>query len=207
MRFQNIKIQYLAIIVYALILAFCGCGSDRQDNEVVNPESELLKGWQEYRSGNYEAAILAFEKVLDGNASSEALGDAYNGLGWSYACISGDAGINKMNLTTALSKFQKALDSNEANSDAWVGSAGLLLVRKNSNNDLNDAIKAIDKALQGDASYLYRHDYDSKADLYALKAQCYYYLNDIENAKKEAERSLAIESNNNSASTLMMLLE
>jgi tetratricopeptide (TPR) repeat protein len=83
----------------------------------------------------------------------------------------------------------------------------LLLVRKNSNNDLNDAIKAIDKALQGDASYLYRHDYDSKADLYALKAQCYYYLNDIENAKKEAERSLAIESNNNSASTLMMLLE
>ena len=67
-------------------------------------------------------------------------------------------------------------------------------------------LKAIDNALQGDAKYLYRYDYNSEADLRALKAQCYYYLGEWDKARDEVNRVLAIEKNNSVALTIQSLL-
>lgn len=198
------KKRYLAIIL-SLLIAYIGCSAERQE-DVDNPVDELLKGWQEYNAGDYESAILSFEKVISGNVAKEIIGDAYNGLGWSYSYMSKDIGVNKVNISTAITKFQNAVSYDESNSDAWIGIASMFLVRRTS-DDLNNAIKALDNTLTKDEKYLFRHNYNSKADVYALKAQCYYFLNDIENAKKEIDKSLALESSNNSAIILKMLLE
>ena len=176
------KVIHYSLLAFILI-AFLGCGSDRQVDEITDPEDGLARGWQEYASGNYESAILSFESVLNMDSQPETMADAHNGLGWAYACISDDAGINKVNVGVALEKFQIALDEDAANSDAWVGMASMLVVRRNSDDDLSKAIACIDKSLDGNADYLYRHDYDSEADLYALKAQCYYFLGNIDGAK------------------------
>lgn len=195
--------------IYIFIALFClGCGSDPDEEQTAMPEKSLQSGWAEYSSGNYGTAMLAFEKAIaDGeDASTAIVADAYNGLGWVYLGFSQNAGVNQKNITTALSKFQEAIARDSANADAWVGRAGLLLARRDSQADLRDALKAIDNALQKDAKYLYRHDYDSQADLHALKMQCYYYLGDLNKAREESNRVLAMEKNNGVALTIKKLL-
>ena len=200
------KVVYCSLLTF-ILLAFLGCGSDRQADGITDSEGVLAKGWQEYASGNYASAILSFESVLNGDAQPDAVADAYNGLGWAYACISGDAGVNKVNVGVALEKFQFALDKDTANSDAWVGMASMLIIRQNSNDDLNKAIACVDKSLAGNTNYLYRHDYNSEADLYALKAQCYYFLGNIDSAKTEINRFLEIDKHNQSAMTLLAIFQ
>ncbi len=200
---------YLAICIFVIFsVLYFGCGSDPEEEQVAMPEESLQNGWAEYRSGNYGTAILAFEKALaDGDGvSTSAVADAYNGLGWVYLGFSQNTGVNQKNITTALSKFQEAIANNSDNADAWVGQAGLLLARRGSQDDFRDALKAIDNALQGDAKYLYRHDYDSEADLRALKIQCYYYLGEWNTARYEVDRVLAIEKGNSVALTIEKLL-
>jgi len=199
----------LAICIFAaLSVLYFGCGDDPDEEQTAMPEESLQTGWAEYSSGNYGTAMLAFEKAIaDGEGvSTTAVADAYNGLGWVYLGFSQNAGVNQKNITTALSKFQEAITLDSANADAWVGQAGLLLARRGSQDDLKDALKAIDNALQEDAKYLYRHDYDSEADLRALKVQCHYYLGEWNKAQNEINRVLAIEKNNGVALTIQKLL-
>ncbi len=204
-KFSNI------LPILCLMFIFWGCG-DREETQVSTPEEELLKGWREYNLGNYASAILAFEKVLALVESSGKekqlwiMSDAYNGLGWAYMNFSKSAGINRENLSISLGKFQSAIACNVDNSDAWVGRAGLLVIRRSSQSDIEESLKSIDNALQGNKGYLYRHDYDSPADLHALKAQCYYYLNEIDRAREEVNLSLAIEEDNDSALAIRGLL-
>ncbi len=208
-KIRSYNAFYLAICIFIILsVLYFGCGSDPEEEQAVMPEESLQNGWAEYRSGNYGTAILAFEKALaDGDGvSTSAVADAYNGLGWVYLGFSQNTGVNQKNLTTALSKFQEAIAHNSDNADAWVGQAGLLLARRGSQDDFEDALKAIDNALQGDAEYLYRHDYDSEADLRALKIQCYYYLGEWDKARDEINRVLAIEKNNSVALTIKKLL-
>ena len=201
-------LRLASCILIVLSVLYFGCGSDPEEEQTTMPEESLQDGWTEYRSGNYGTAILAFEKALiDGeDISAAAVADAYNGLGWVYLGFSQNVGVNQKNIVTALSKFQEAIASDANNADAWVGRAGLLLARRSSQDDLRDALQAIDNALQGDARYLYRHDYDSEADLRALKAQCYYYLGEWDKARDEINRVLAIEKNNSVALTIESLL-
>jgi tetratricopeptide (TPR) repeat protein len=201
----------MSLLAYQLIGLLIGCGSDLEEAEQASTLEDIRSGWKEYGSGNYGAAILAFEKALteDGSAGASLshLADAYNGLGWVYLGFSRSAGVNQKNIAMSLGKFQEAVTRDRANADAWVGQAGLLLIRRSSQDDLRDALKAIDNALQGDAAYLYRHDYDSEADLYALRAQCYYYLGELNKARDEIKRSLAMEKNNSSALAMRKLLQ
>lgn len=201
---RNIS-HYLASILFVIFI-LAGCGSDSQDSKTANPESDLLRGWDEYNSGNDESAILAFEKVLNGNPSTEIAGDAYNGLGWAYLNVSKSSGLNQINLTTALSKFSEAIKHDKTNSDAMVGQASALFVRRYNTDDFQNALKMVDSAQQGNKNYLYRHNYDSEADLHALKAQCYYYLNDYKGAQSEIEHALAIEKENSVALTVKTLI-
>jgi tetratricopeptide (TPR) repeat protein len=185
------------------------------EERASTPEEDVRSGWEKYRSGDYGAAILAFERALavaadaqpETTGDSSITADAYNGLGWVYLGFSKGLSVNQKNIATSLSKVQEAIARDSTNADAWVGRAGLLLVRRRSQDDLRDALEAIDNALQGDAQYLYRHDYDSEADLYALKAQCYYYLGELDKAQGEVERVLAIEKNNGVALAMSKLLQ
>ena len=68
--------------------------------------------------------------------------------------------------------------------------------------DFSSAIRAIDNALQGDAEYLFRHDYRSKADLYALKAACYYYLGENQSTAVEINKALQIDTTHRAAIVL-----
>jgi tetratricopeptide (TPR) repeat protein len=198
---------YLVSCVLCLAFLLFACGTDEEE-QTLTPEENAKLGWEEYSLGNYEAAIQAFERVLATSSSSTIAGkaDAYNGLGWAYMSFSRDAVVNKKNISVSLSKFQEAIALDSTNADAWVGRAGLLLIRRDSQTDLRDALDAIENALQADAAYLYRHDYDSKADLYALKAQCYYYLGELGKASDEVERVLAIEKDNVAALAMKRLL-
>ncbi len=208
-KLASYRVLYLLTCAFIVLsLLYFGCGSDPDEEQAATPEESLNNGWMEYRSGNYGTAILAFEKALaDGDGvSTTAVADAYNGLGWVYWGFSQNTGVNQKNITTALSKFQEAIALDVDNADAWVGQAGLLLARRGSQDDLKDALKAIDNALQGDTEYLYRHDYDSEADLRALKIQCYYYLGEWGKARDEISRVLAIEKNNGVALTIQGLL-
>jgi tetratricopeptide (TPR) repeat protein len=201
---MNIPCFLVAILC---IFALVGCSSDQQDDNMMNPESDLQGGWQEYNSGNYEAAMLAFEKALNEKPSSEISSDAYNGLGWSYIGKSQEAEVNQMNLANAIDKFRESINQDKTNSDAWIGQACVFLIRKNNNEDLQNILKSVDNALQGDGRYLYRHDYDSEADIHALKAQSYYYLNRFEDAQNEIGYALAIEKENNIALAIKDLID
>ena len=199
-------ISLVTILCLAFLLFACG---DNEEEQTLTSEENLKIGWEEYSLGNYEAAIQAFERVLTASSSSITATkmDAYNGLGWAYVSFSRDAVVNQKNMSISLSKFQEAIALDSTNADAWVGKACLLLIRRSSQADLRDALDAIENALQADAAYLYRHDYDSKADLYALKAQCYYYLGELDNAREEVERVLAIEKDNVAALAMRRLLQ
>ena len=195
--------RYLLLVTILL----SACGTDEEE-QILTPEENIKLGWEKYSLGNYEAAIQAFERVLTTSSSSITAteADAYNGLGWAYMSFSRDAVVNQKNISISLSKFQEAIALDSANADAWVGKAGLLLIRRSSQTDLRDTLDAIENALQADAAYLYRHDYDSKADLYALKAQCYYYLGEMDKASDEVERALSIQKDNVAALAMRRLL-
>ena len=193
-------------LLIALSVLHSGCGSDSEEEQTAMPEESLQSGWLEYGSGNYGSAILAFEKVISDGADASVVADAYNGLGWVYLGFSQNSGVNKKNLETALGKFQEAITLDTTNADAWVGLAGLYLARRNSQADFQDALKAIDNALDGNAKYLYRHDYDSEADPHALKVQCYYYLGEFDKARDEIDVVLAVEKNNGVALAVKRLL-
>jgi tetratricopeptide (TPR) repeat protein len=208
-QIANRKSQIACILCILSFIPYFGCGSDPEEGEVVVPAESIRKGWEEYNAGNYGAAILAFEGALSESAdpapTAAEEADAYNGLGWVYLSFSKSAIVNQKNIATSMDKFQEALARNAAHADAQVGQAALLLIRRASQDDFRDALKAIDDSLQGKTEYLYRHDYDSLADLYALKAQCYYYLGEPDKACEELERVLAVEKNNSAALAIQKL--
>lgn len=183
-----------------------GCGSDRDNIEIIDHNAELAKGWQEYRSGNYKSAVLAFEKALGDNAPVDIASDSYNGLGWSYMNISQNVNVNMTNLNIAITKFRRAIEKDENNYDAMVGLATTLLIRRSSDDDYREALKMVDIAVNANSIYLYRHDYKSRADLYTLKAQCYYYLGEFENAKSEVDKALSNDVSNKTALSMKKIL-
>ena len=203
-------------IVYATLLASCllilsGCSSDSDPN-TSTALNHTERGWRSYESGNYAQALLSFERAIN---FDENLADAYNGIGWSHLSLS-------LNPSLVQEAFQNAVQLDPSNADAWVGLANLLFLRhsgirphderdrvipEKNTSDFRSAIRAIDNALQGDAQYLFRHDYRSKAELYVLKAACYYYLGEDASAQQEVDKALQIETTNRTAIVLRDLLK
>ncbi|MDE0687184.1 MAG: hypothetical protein OXI61_03390 [Candidatus Poribacteria bacterium] len=188
-------------IICAILLAFCflmliGCSSDPDPN-TSTALNHMERGWRSYESGNYAQALLSFERAVN---FDENLADAYNGVGWSHLSLS-------LNSPLAQEAFQNAVQLDPSNADAWVGLANLLFLRHKDTSDFRSAIRAVDNALQGDAQYLFRHDYRSKAELYVLKAACYYYLGEDTSAKQEVNQALQIETTNRTAIVLQDLLK
>lgn len=191
-RFYTVYITLLASCLLILI----GCSSDPDPN-TSTALNHMERGWRSYESGNYAQALLSFERAVN---FDENLADAYNGVGWSHLSLS-------LNSPLAQEAFQNAVQLDPSNADAWVGLANLLFLRHKDTSDFRSAIRAVDNALQGDAQYLFRHDYRSKAELYVLKAACYYYLGEDTSAKQEVNQALQIETTNRTAIVLRELLE
>ena len=173
-----------------------GCSSDSDPN-TSSALNHMEQGWRSYESGDYPQALLSFERATN---FDENLADAHNGVGWSHLSLS-------LNPPLAQGAFQNAVQLDPSNADAWVGFANLLFLRNKDTNDFRSAIRAIDNALQGDAQYLFRHDYRSEAELYVLKAACYYYLGEDVSAKQEVDKVLQIETTNRTAIVLQNLLK
>ena len=191
----TLRIIYVAMIAFCL-LAQIGC-SDDSETDKPKAVNYVESGWRSYQSGDYAQALLSFERALN---FDEGLADAYNGVGWSHLSLS-------LNPALAQEAFQNAVQLDASNADAWVGLANVLYLRNKDANDFRSAIRAIDNALQADTQYLFRHDYRSKADLYALKASCYYYLGEIQSAKQETDNALQIDAANRTAVVLRSLIK
>ena len=195
------KFKTTLYITYAAILVSCflmlsGCSSDSDPN-TPSAVNYTEQGWNFYKSGDYAQALLRFERAVN---FDEALADAHNGIGWSHLSLS-------LNPPLAQEAFQNAVQLDASNADAWVGLANLLYLRNKNTTDFRSAILAIDNALQGDTQYLFRHDYRSKADLYALTASCYFYLGENQSAEQEINKALQIGTTNKTVVVLQNLLK
>lgn len=175
---------------------FSSCSGDSDPN-TPSAVNYTAQGWRFYESGDYPQALLSFERAIN---FDEALADAHNGVGWSHLSLS-------LNPPLAQEAFQNAVQLDASNADAWVGLANVLYLRNKDTTDFRSAIRAIDNALQGDAQYLFRHDYRSKADLYALKALCYYYLGEDQSTEMEINKALQIDTTHKTAVALKNLLK
>ena len=191
-------VPYLMLLLVTILAVFnlSGCSSDSDPN-TPSAVNYTEQGWRHYKSGNYAQALLSFERALN---FDEELADAHNGVGWSHLSLA-------LNPPLAQEAFQNAVQLDASNADAWVGLANILYLRNKETNDFRSAIRAIDNALQGDAQYLFRHDYDSKADLYALKASCYFYLDEHQSAEVEINKALQVDTTHRTAVALQNLLK
>ena len=187
------RILILSLMFSSVIL---GCSEDAED---TTPTARLHveKGWGFYRTGDYAQALLSFERALN---FDDEFADAYNGVGWSHLSLS-------LAVPVAQEAFQNAVRLDASNADAWLGLANLLYLRQKDASDFRAALRAADNAMNADAQYLFRHDYDSPAALHALKAACYYYLGESQDARQEMEKALRVDSENKSALALDALLQ
>ena len=179
-----------------LLLTLIGCSGDIE-TDTSSAIRHTEQGWISYNSGNYSQALLNFERTL--NSDSEHA-DAYNGVGWCQLSLS-------LTLTLVKESFQNAVKYDSSNADAWIGLANVLYLRNKDNSDFTSAIRAIDNALASDAQYLYRHDYQTIADIYTLKAACYFYLGETEFAKEALENARQIDAENKAVIALQNLLQ
>lgn len=193
---KNIRFCIPFILFLLLSLLILGCSSD-SETVSATAVTHTQQGWSAYNSGNYTQALLNFERALN---SDPEYADAHNGVGWSHLSLS-------LTVSLALDAFRNAVRYDSSNADAWVGLANTLYLRYKDTSDFEDAIKAIDNALNADTKYLYRHDYYTNAELYALKASCYFYLGENQKAKQEIENTLQIDSGNKTAIVLQSLLK
>ena len=182
------------LIIICSLVFIISCSNDDDENTTVS--NHVGQGWYAYNSGNYTQAVLNFERALNANPESS---DAHNGVGWSNLSLA-------LPLSLAQESFQNAVRYDPSNGDAWVGLANVLYLRHKDNSDFESAIRAIDNALDSEKQNLYRHDYDSESDLYALKACCYFHLGDYDKALQEIEKAKRIDKNNRTTILLQKLI-
>ena len=195
--------HWISAILILFLIVFSSC-SDDSEVDTAAGEKAQMDGWAAYDKEDFSAALLHFEHVIDLNPT---LADAHNGLGWTHLSISRAPATTPEILTNAQKAFEDAIRTDTSNADAWIGLANTLFLRRESAADFQTALRAIDNALQGDHRTLFRHDYQSAADLHTLRAACYYYLGQINPARLAIESALQIEPSNAAALAIQQLLE
>ena len=200
--FRPQAVDWISVILIFCLMAF-GCSDDPEvDTAVV--EKRQIDGWTAYNEGDFSAALLHFERVIE---LDPTLADAHNGLGWAYLSTSHAPATTSETLARAQRAFEAAIRTDTSSADAWIGLASTLFLRRESASDFQIALRAIDNALQGDHRTLFRHDYRSIADLHALRAACYYYLGQTNLARSAIESALQTEPSNRAALSLQHLLK
>ena len=188
-------IRFRFPFIFLLILTHFACSNDTESESSTTLRHTQI-GWSAYNSGDFTQALLSFERALKVDPE---FADAHNGVGWSNLSLS-------LSLQFSQESFQNAVKIDPTNADAWVGLANVLYLRNKNKTDFESAIRAVDNAIQGDEQYLYRHDYFSKANLFALKAASYYYLGDNEKTIKEINNTLNLDAENSTAIALHSLI-
>ena len=195
--------DWTVLVLILCVMASLGC-SDDSEVDTAAVQKTLRQGWTAYDTGDFAAALLHFERVIELDAG---LADAHNGLGWTYLSSSREpvemAGV----LAKAQGAFERAIRSDTSNGDAWIGLAETLFLRRESDSDFQTALRAIDNAFQGDHRTLFRHDYQSTADIYTFRATCYYYLGETNLARSAVAKALQTEPSNTAALSLQQLLQ
>ncbi len=194
-----------AILLAALVLSslVAGC-SDAPDPDAEAARKQQTNGWLAYDRKDFPIALLSFERAVNLNPN---LADAHNGLGWSHIGLSRVPAFNPQIVAKAKEAFENAIRIDPSNADAWVGLANTLFLRRESDSDFQTALRALENAFDADHRFLFRHDYQSAANLHALKAACYYYLGKNDLAKTSVRTAINLDSQNLSALSISGLLE
>lgn len=198
----SVKYWTGVILILCVITSF-GC-SDDPEVDTAAAQDRLIDGWTAYDKGDFAGALLHFQQVIELDTT---VADAHNGLGWTHLSISREPVKMPEAIAKAQEAFERAIRSDTSNADAWIGLADTLFLRRESDADFQTALRAIDNAFQGDHRTLFRHDYQSAADLHTLRAACYYYLGQIELARSATESALQTEPSNTAALSLQQLLK
>ncbi len=191
-----------AVLIFCLIMSF-GCSDDTEIN-VQAVQKGQIDGWTAYNKGDFSDALLHFQRVIELDATAA---DAHNGLGWTHLSVSHEPAITPDIVAQAQKAFEAAIRLDTANADAWIGLANTLFLRRESTTDFQTVLRAIDNALQGDHRTLFRHDYQSIADLQTLRAICYYYLGQKKLAESAVESALQAEPSNTAALSIQQALK
>ena len=199
--FDSPTTHWIGLTLVLCMMVF-GC-SDDPEIDIAVVEQRQRDGWAAYDKGDFPAALLHFERVIELDATRA---DAHNGMGWAHLSIAHPPVATPDVLAKAQRAFEAAIRSDASSADAWIGLANTLFLRRESASDFQIALRAIDNALQGDHRTLFRHDYQSVADLDVLRATCYYYLGQIDLARLTVERALQTEPSNMAALSLQNLL-
>ena len=186
-----------------IVLLAIGCGGDE---DTVTPDPVALdalnRGWAAYGAGDYSTALLEFERAAN---LDENLADARNGIGWArLSLVEGAPEASVLDL--AVDAFTEALRKDGNLADAWVGMGQALFLRRESADELRDAARAFASAREAPPQTLFRHDYTSLADIYALEAWCYYYTGDLDTARSRANAALDVRAGTPSARLLVDLM-
>ncbi len=195
--------HWINLILILCLMVACGC-SDNPEIDPATVQKEHGEGWAAYHKGDFSTALLHFERVIELDTT---FADAHNGLGWTHLSISHQPATRPETLAKAQKAFEAAIQSDASNADAWVGLANTLFLRRERAADFQTALRAIDNALQADSRTLFRHDYESVAALYALRAACYYYVGQTELALSILEGALHLEPSNPTVLSLQQLLK
>jgi len=190
--------------IFIIIAGFISSCADDPQLDKIDAEQNVKTGWLEYSNGKYATALLSFERAI---SLDDSLSDAHNGLGYSLLSSSSSSTFNPQLVLKALSAFQEAIRRDETNADAWVGLANALFLRRTEVSDYKTAVQALDNALKANSAFLYRHDYNSEADIHALKAVCLYYAGDVKSANLEVKSALEIDSKNQTALAIQNAIE
>ena len=193
----------IAIILCSSFVVLLGC-SNEQEFDTEAARKNQATGWAAYKDGDFSAALLGFERAVNLDAS---LADAHNGLGWSHLSASRTSSVNLHIVAKAQDAFEEAIRLDVSNADAWIGLANTLFLRRENASGFQTALLAIDNALKANLTFLFRHDYQTIADLHALKAACYYYLGESELARTSVGAATQVDSQNAAALSLERLLE
>lgn len=195
--------RIIAINLGMSLIVLFGCSNDQEyDTEAARRNHAV--GWTAYNDGDFSAALLSFERAVNLDAT---LADAHNGLGWSHLSASRTSSVNPQIIAKAQDAFEEAIRLDVSNADAWIGLANTLFIRRENPTDFQTALLAIDNALKADHTTLFRHDYQSIADLHALKGACYFYLGERELAKNSVDAAIQVAPENTAALSLERLLE
>ena len=197
---KNSTIFISILLLFSIVV---GCSDDS------NPDADAARvqqnnGWVAYSQQNFSESLLSFERAVNLNSN---LADAHNGLGWSHLSVSRVSAVNPQIVAKAKESFEDAIRIDPSNSDAWLGLANTLFLRRGGDSDFQAALLAIENAYEANHQFLFRHDYRSAADLHAMKAVCYYYLGKGELAKASVQAAIAVDSRNPAALSLAGLLD
>jgi tetratricopeptide (TPR) repeat protein len=197
---MNCLISVISILCSVVLL---GCSDDLEFDTAAAKKNQA-EGWAAYDQGDFSGALLKFERAIDLDPN---VADAHNGLGWSHLSESRKSSMDSRVIAKAQEAFEGAIRLDASNADAWIGLANTLFLRRERASDFQTALHAINNALKTDHRTLFRHDYQSAADLYTLRAVCYYYLGETGLARFSIETALEIDPPNTAALSLQQLLK